>query len=247
MVNKMKKLRTVIRYECITSFKYIWIFYAILFSIILGIWGMFYINTGSTDKIGSNLLEINTFIYVGILGVLGFKEDFKMLIQNGFTRQYIFIATISLFVFISSIMAFVDTIAGIGLHALSNNYSSLFNDIYGFGHSYFIHWLWLFLAYTLTCCTSYLVVLIINKIGKKSSTIIGVTFGLVCFLAIPAILQLVIPETLANDIIEVCVKLVGYMSDGTIMFLYPVVFLTVIIGVLSFFSYFIIRRTELKG
>ena len=106
----MKKLGTVIRYECVTSFKYIWIFYAIEYAVVAAVFLLSYITNGSSGKIGTNGLEFNSFIYVGILGILGFKEDFKMLIQNGFTRKYIFLSTFSLFAFISGIMSLVDTI-----------------------------------------------------------------------------------------------------------------------------------------
>lgn len=64
-----------------TSFKYIWIFYAIEYAVVAAVFVLSYITNGSSGKIGTNGLEFNSFIYVGILGILGFKEDFKMLIQ----------------------------------------------------------------------------------------------------------------------------------------------------------------------
>lgn len=67
---------------------------------------------GTFEDIGTNRLEMNTLFYVGVLGVLGFNQDFKMLMQNGFTRKYIFIATLSMFCFISGTMALVDMVAG---------------------------------------------------------------------------------------------------------------------------------------
>ena len=36
----MKKLRILIQYECMTSFKYIWLFYAIMYAIVLLIYIM---------------------------------------------------------------------------------------------------------------------------------------------------------------------------------------------------------------
>lgn len=101
----MNKLKTIIQYECATSFKYIWLFYAIQYTIVTLISIIIGISVGTFENVGTNCLEINSLIYVGILGVLGFKEDFRMLLQNGFTRKYIFIATFSLFCFISGIMA----------------------------------------------------------------------------------------------------------------------------------------------
>lgn len=105
----MKKLKSVIQYECITSFKYIWLFYGIQYAVVALITLIIGISTGTFECIGANTLEINSLIYVGVLGVLGFNQDFKMLLQNGFTRKIIFIATFSMFCFISGIMAFIDT------------------------------------------------------------------------------------------------------------------------------------------
>ena len=108
----MNKLKSIIQYECMTSFKYIWIFYAIQYAIVGLITLIIGIVSGSFENVGTNCLEINTLFFVSILGALGFKEDFKTLIQNGFTRKYIFIAALSLFSFMSGIMAFIDTVVG---------------------------------------------------------------------------------------------------------------------------------------
>ena len=121
----MKKLRILIQYECMTSFKYIWLFYAIMYAIVLLIYIMVSAITGDSETAGTSCLEMNTFIYVGILGALGYSEDFKMMIQNGFTRKYIFAATLSMFAFIGGIMSFVDTVMGNLLHYFVPNYSSL--------------------------------------------------------------------------------------------------------------------------
>ena len=92
----MKNLKSIIQYECMTSFKYIWIFYAIQYAIVGLITITIGLIMGTFEDVGTNCLEINTLVYISILGVLGFKEDFKMLIQNGFTRKYIYIATIAM-------------------------------------------------------------------------------------------------------------------------------------------------------
>ena len=185
-------------------------------------------------------------IYVGILGVFGFKEDFKMLIQNGFTRKYIFLATLSLFVFTSAIMAAVDTIVGNALHAVASGYFSLFGGLYGYEHSFFLNWLWLFLAYMLVCCLLYLSILIINKIGKVASIYLAIGLGLTVVLIIPALLKFVRPEDFAEAAITFAVKAIGFVAEDAINFLYPIMSLLLIAGILSIGSYLIIRRTELK-
>ena len=84
----MNKLKSIIQYECMTSFKYIWIFYAIQYAIVGLITLIIGIVSGSFENVGTNCLEINTLFFVSILGALGFKEDFKTLIQNGFNKDY---------------------------------------------------------------------------------------------------------------------------------------------------------------
>ena len=151
---------------------------------------------GTFEDVGTNCLEINTLVYIGILGVLGFKDDFKMLIQNGFTRKYIFIATLSMFGFISGTMALIDTIVGNLIHHYNNSYSTLYGSIYGYDNL-FMNWLWLFLLYVTFCCLLYLIILIINKTGKNVS-ILGVIFGGIVLLIVALFRYVFTGETIHN-------------------------------------------------
>lgn len=127
----MKKLESIIQYECMTSVKYVWLFYIIQYLIVIFITLIIGLIRGTFADFEVNGLELNTLVYVAVLGVLGFKDDFKMLIQNGFTRQYIFIATIVMFSFISGIMALIDTIVGNVIHYFNNSNSTFYGMIYG--------------------------------------------------------------------------------------------------------------------
>lgn len=242
----MKKLGTVIRYECVTSFKFIWIFYACVLVAVSVISAIIYISTGSLEKVGTNALEINSMIYVGILGVMGFTEDFKMLLQNGFTRKYIYLATLSLFAFTSAIMATVDTIVGNALHAAARGYFSLFGGLYGYGHSLFLNWLWLFLAYMFICCLLYLAILTINKLGKAASIYLGVGLGLTLILIIPVVFKFLLPKDFTEAVMEFAMKAIGFVAEDTINLLSPILLLIVAAALFGFGSYLIIRRTELK-
>ena len=78
----MKNLKSIIQYECATSFKYVWIFYAIQYALVAFITIIIGLVMGTFEDVGTNFLEINTLIYIGILGVLGFKDDFKLVVSN---------------------------------------------------------------------------------------------------------------------------------------------------------------------
>lgn len=240
----MNKLRAIIQYECMTSFKYIWYFYAIQYAIVSLITIIIGISKGSFEGVATNALEMNTLIYIGILGVLGFNEDFKMLLQNGFTRKYIFTATLVMFAFISGIMALIDTIIGNGIHYLLPDYQSLYAGMYGYTNI-FVNWLFMFLCYIFVCTCLYFAILVINKIGKKSSIYLYIALGGIILLAV-AIFRFVLPGDVANKLSELVSNAFGYMSNGTINYLYPVMSFLVLIGIVCISSYAIIRRTELR-
>ena len=84
----MKKLKSVIQYECTTSFKYIWLFYGIQYAVVALVTLIIGISTGTFEGIGTDVIEIHSLIYVGVLGVLGFNQDFKMLLQLSLIHIY---------------------------------------------------------------------------------------------------------------------------------------------------------------
>ncbi len=238
----MKKLGAAIWYECFTSFKYIWIFYAIQYAIVLAIYLMIGFFAGSFEGIGTNCLEINTVVYSGILGVLGFREDFKMLLQNGFSRKYIFLATISLFAFICGIMSLVDTLVGNGLHVWLGDYTSLFGGLYGHGNL-FANWIWLFLFYVLICSLLYLGVLIIHKIGK-AAIYLGVGVGGL-FLILAALFRYALSPQAADKIFQFFKTAMGFGGER-IQYGFPILSFFLLIAAFLLGSYAVIRRTELK-
>lgn len=240
----MKNLKSIIQYECLTSFKYIWVFYGIQFAIVGFITLIVGLAMGTFDGIGTNCLETNSLVYVSILGVLGFKEDFKMLIQNGFTRKYIFIATVVMFCFISGTMALVDTAVGNLLHQINGDYSSVYGGLYGYGNL-FMNWLWLFLLYVAFCSLMYLIILVINKVGKQVSIYLAILFGGIILLAAALFRYVFSAETVGN-ILRFFMRAMGFMSDGTISLLFPALTLFALAAVLGTGSYAVIRRTELK-
>lgn len=239
----MKNLKSIIRYECTTSLKYLLFFYPIQYGIIALISLIIGMSMGSFEDVGTNAIEMNSLIYVGVVGVLSLRQDFKMLIQNGFTRKYIFIATFSMFCFISGTMAIIDTAVGNILHHLNNNYASLYGSLYGY-ENIFMNFVWLFLIYVLVCSLLYLVILIINKVGKTISIYLGCFLGGIVLLVI-ALFRYVFSIEVTTNILQFLTKAMGFMSDGTINSLFPAFTLLLLIAILASGSYTVIQRTEI--
>ena len=161
-----------------------------------------------------------------------------------FTRKYIFIAALSLFSFMSGIMAFIDTVVGNFLHYFNKDYTSLYSGIYGYDNIV-MNWLWLFLVYVMFCCLLYLTILIINKIGKTMSIYCGILF-IGCIVLITALFRYVFSAELVKNILNFFMKAAGFVKGDTINYFYPSFSLLLIIGILGTTSFVVIRRTELK-
>ena len=239
----MSKLKSAVLYEYLTKVRAIGIFYLIQYSIVALIFAIVAICTEGKET-GSNALEFSSVVFVSVIGVLGYKEDFKALLQNGYTRKYIFGATVCMFTLLAGTLALIDTIIGNSLHYFNDNYFTLYGGIYGYGNV-FANWLWLTALYLMFCSLSYLAVLVINRVGKTVSLLIGVVVCSIILLVI-ALFQFVFPDELVSKTWEFMMKAMGFMGDGTTNLFFPVLSFLVIGVVFGIGSYAVIRRTELR-
>ncbi len=239
----MTELKSAVLYEYLTKVRAIGIFYLIQYSIVALIFAIVAICTEGKET-GSNALEFSSVVFVSVIGVLGYKEDFKALLQNGYTRKYIFGATVCMFTLLAGTLALIDTIIGNSLHYFNDNYFTLYGGIYGYGNV-FANWLWLTALYLMFCSLFYLAVLVINRVGKTVSLLIGVVVCSIILLVI-ALFQFVFPDELVSKTWEFMMKAMGFMGDGTTNLFFPVLSFLVIGVVFGIGSYAVIRRTELR-
>ncbi len=240
----MKKLKALTCYECVVSFKYIWFFYGILYGITAIVTAIVFVATGGRELAGSNGLEFSSMIYMGVMAGLGSRDDFKMMIQNGFTRTYIFLSTFSGFAFIAAVMAAIDTAAGNLMHGITG-YHSVFGFLYGYGRFPIFNWSWLFFLYLLVSCLVWLIVLGIRKIGKTASLIGGFSLIIVLFVMVPALFQFVLPAHTVAGIVRALARMAGFLGDGRINLAYPLLTMAALITAAAAGTYQILKRTEL--
>lgn len=239
----MNKLKPAISYECLTKIKPILIFYAIEYAFTALIFAVIALCAGVTE-FGFNGSEISSVIFISVLGALGFHVDFKALLQNGFTRGYIFLSTFCSFLLLSAAMALFDALLGNALHYGFHHFFTLFGMLYGYGHIG-VNWLWLIALYTAFCNVVYFVALVINKVGKTASLLIGT--GLAgAVLLIAALFRFVFSARLVSRIGGWALRAFGFMQDGTVYPLVCALTLLAIGGVFALGSYALLRHTELK-
>lgn len=76
-----------------------------------------------------NGLEMTSIIFLFVVGLNTFKEDFNMLLQNGITRKSVFNSAVLFLATISGVMAAIDMILSV-LFASTGSYNMLFTGIY---------------------------------------------------------------------------------------------------------------------
>lgn len=141
-------------------------------------------------------------------------------------------------------MALIDTIIGNSLHYFNDNYFTLYGSLYGYGNI-FTNWLWLTALYLMFCSLFYLAVLVINRVGKTVSLLIGVGISGIILL-VTALFRFVFSDEIVSKAAELTMKAMGFMSDGTTNFFFPILSFLVIGVIFGIGSYAVIRRTELK-
>ena len=99
--------------------------------------------------------------------------------------------------------------------------------------------------YLMFCSLFYLAVLVINRVGKTVSLLIGVGVCSIILLVI-ALFQFVFSDELVRNIGEFMMKAMGFMSDGTTNLFFPILSFLVIGVAFGIGSYAVIRRTELR-
>ena len=104
----------------------------------------------------------------------------------------------------------------------------------------------LFLLYITICSVMYLGVLAVNRLGKRLSLVVGLAILLVLVLLVPVVFRYGFSDSVREDVVSFLEQSAGFMPDGRISLINPVLAFILISGVFATGSYLIIRRTELK-
>lgn len=142
-------------------------------------------------------------------------------------------------------MSLIDTLIAPLLKQITPTQITLFELMYGEGHSIILQWVILALIYFTTLLSTYLCTLIQHRIGKKTFFLGIIAIGLLLFIIVPLLIRYV-PATSISDMISALSWIMGYGIDGTIHFIYPILLLGVCLSVIGAVSYTAIRQMELR-
>ncbi len=245
----MSKLRPLVAFEITTTIKYLTIFYCIEFSMVAVTLLLTWLGRGSLDHPYFACMESCAMIFIFIFGIFGFAEDFKMLLQNGFTRCYIFIATLALFLQTAATLALVDTLAARFLEGVAHGYWSLFTAIYGPNHTLWLQGLWRFGVYLVLVCVGYFCALLRARLGTRRMFVLGIAVILICTIVLPGPLMARSPNWLVIHlgtwVENTLYHCAGFTAEG-VQLVNPLLSLAVLAVVGFAICFALMRRAPLR-
>lgn len=245
----MSKLRPLVAFEITTTIKYLTIFYCIEFSMVAVTLLLTWLGRGSLDHPYFACMESCAMIFIFIFGIFGFAEDFKMLLQNGFTRCYIFIATLALFLQTAATLALVDTLAARFLEGVAHGYWSLFTAIYGPNHTLWLQGLWRFGVYLVLVCVGYFCALTVTRLGTKRTIFLGIVLWCMGVLALPTLYVELLPDawrySFGTQVNTALLHCAGFTAEG-VQLAWPIVSLTVLAAFGFAVCFALVRRAPLR-
>lgn len=245
----MSKLRPLVAFEITTAIKYLTIFYCIEFSMVAVTLLLTWLGRGSLDHPYFACMESCAMIFIFIFGIFGFAEDYKMLLQNGFTRCYIFIATLALFLQTAATLALVDTLAARFLEGVAHGYWSLFTAIYGPNHTLWLQGLWRFGVCLVLVCVGYFCALTVTRLGTKRALILGIALWCAGVVILPMAFREWLPDALRYDIgtgVETFIyHCAGFTAEG-VQLANPLLSLAVLAVVGFAICFALMRRAPLR-
>ncbi|TCK98606.1 hypothetical protein EDC19_1038 [Natranaerovirga hydrolytica] len=129
--------------------------------------------TGQVNTTASGL-EISTIIFLFVVGLNAFKEDFKFLMANNVTRKKFYISNILTMLSVTFIMSIIDVTLSYFYQAIVGNYESLGNQIYG-NMSVIASILYYFSLYTLAIVIGLVITIIYYRSNQIMKIIVSIT------------------------------------------------------------------------
>lgn len=238
----MNKLKSMLEYELKTSIRTIAIYYAIFYAIYALVFIILDATLGKLEESNSSM-ETSDAVFLIIFGFLGYRIDFKMLIQNGFTRKQIFASGTLFFIFVTGVMSLIHTVVTGGLLKIIGCHCSGFDLAYG-DQNFITKWIFIFMFYAVILFFSYFLAILLNRfdVGIRKYVMLAI-LGVI--ILVTAICNLLLSHEMITKIVEFISKILGFMDNGTINFLYPYTSGLIIMALLGFVNYRMIRRSEI--
>ena len=241
-------LKTAVGYQTGQFKKPLLIFYAaILFNFLLTgtvMWSMSITSSGGNV----NGIDLASMIFIFVLGLNSFKENYFMFMQSGRSRKSLFISYLLSLLPVCGLMAIMDnTLATAGMKV--GLFRTLFLEAYGgFSSSavgtFFLGILWSFCVYIAFALAGYMITTFYYRASKGLKIIVSVGVPGFLFVGLPWINHYFAGGALARFTINFLMLITGARAGKNPF--YPIGFSLAFAAAFAVCSYLLIRRSVVK-
>lgn len=201
-------IKSSYKYQMYDSIKAFIVFYAtvLIVTILIGSLAVPMIQNNGNVVTHLNGMEITTIIFIFIVGLCSFKENFKMLTQNSVSRKSIFLGHKLTAISLAFGAAVIDKILSVIITLISKNikqidYSSLFALLYG-QDNYLNSFLFSFLAYLAVISIGYTITILFYRMNKVGKILVGAGVPVLFFQVLPIVDGVFLNNTVLSSIFK---------------------------------------------
>lgn len=231
------KIKQAMRYQLQGFMRSARTFYIVIAAIFIG---MLLLNRFVTSGTGSvSGMESATIIFLFVMGLNSFKQDFRLFLQNGISRNTLLVSFAASALSVSVCMAVIDGFFPL-LFGNSLHYESFYVSLYGLkGYTTgFSSIAWSALMYLFAMCVGFLITTLYYRMNKPLKVLVSVGVPLLFFVVLP-IVEGYYPSIRVYETI-------GRFINWGLGRERAYVFLPVCSAVLLGFSYLLIRNATIK-
>jgi hypothetical protein len=239
------KIKNVISYNLNDDKRAIIIYYLVIAAVIslIGL-GVAISDENSTNVAG---LEMSTAVFLFVVGLNSFKENFLFLSTNGVSRKTQFSGFVACAALVAAIMAVIDNFY-VNVSIRITNYTSFFSQFFNLNKNVqsvktvVLGLVWSIAVYLLALMLGYFITILYYRMSRMWKIIVSVGVPVVLLTILPIIDSLLTGGVVYGAIGKFFAMTIGYRENPLISTLSSLVFASI----LGAISYLLMRRAALK-
>ncbi len=187
-------------------------------------------------------IDISSSIFVFVLGLNSFKDNFSFYLTNGLSRKTIYISNQLYCLAIAFVMSFVDCMTNIITSSLTIN-SGLFNVLYRNNGRSFSYWLWSAFAYLFFLALGLSISMLFYRLSKLMKFVVYFGVPVFIFIVLPILDLFFFGDSVRKFFAKYIPIILGINTGNPYV---AVVSFIVMTGILILLQFLMLRRAVLK-
>jgi hypothetical protein len=244
------RMKYALKYQINEYKKPVITFYIVIYSIyiLMTLSNLTRKNPDDYSNVGG--MEMASMIFLFVAGLNCFKQNFRMLMQNGISRRSVFTSNVLGILPVAGLMALVDSINRIIFGQLAG-YQSFFQMLYPGWHGGQMSFLqitlegfvWMFFMYCMAAMAGYFITTLYYRMNKPVKLAVSIGVPVMLFVVLPYIDNVLSGLHIFKGIYQFTSWAFGFNTDNPYMAVATCTVIFVVFGVLS---WLLVRRAPIK-